>query len=267
MSAPTPSAGADVRVDGFALAGRRPLGCLLVHGFTGAPDEMRPLGEALAAAGFPVRAVRLPGHGTCVDDLARARWPDWVAAVADGAAALGRGVPRVAVAGMSMGALLALHLAATDPGAVAALVLCSTALAARDRRLRLLPLLEHVPWLARRFALLPKTDRRDIADVAARTSSFTYDAVPLAAAAELVRLQRAVRRELPRITQPALLLHGRHDHTIAVAETERLRRRLGSRWIEAHVLERSWHVITLDVERAEVGRLAADFLARVEAAG
>ncbi len=73
MSAPTPSDRAEVRVGGFALPGTRPLGCLLVHGFTGAPDEMRPLGEALAAAGFPVRAVRLPGHGTSVDDLARTR--------------------------------------------------------------------------------------------------------------------------------------------------------------------------------------------------
>jgi carboxylesterase len=263
MSAPTPSGGAEVRVDGFALPGTRPLGCLLVHGFTGAPDEMRPLGEALAAAGFPVRAVRLPGHGTTVDDLARTRWPDWAAAVADGAAVLAREVPCVAVAGMSMGALLALHLAATRPEAVTALVLLGTALAVRDWRLRLVPLLARVPWLARRYALLPKTDRRDIADATARTASFTYEAVPLAAAVELVRLQRVVRRELRRVVQPALVLHGRHDHTVAVAQAARLARRLGSAWVEVHVLERSWHVITLDVERAEVGRLAVDFLARV----
>jgi esterase/lipase len=31
------------------------------------------------------------------------------------------------------------------------------------------------------------------------------------------------------------------------------------------VLERSWHVLTTDVDREEVGRLAADFLERVEA--
>ena len=43
-----------------------------------------------------------------------------------------------------------------------------------------------------------------------------------------------------------------------------LRARIGSRWVETHVLERSWHVVTLDYDRDEVGRLAADFLARVE---
>ncbi|HJQ84468.1 MAG TPA: alpha/beta fold hydrolase, partial [Candidatus Binatia bacterium] len=93
-------------IEGFAFPGPRPLGCLLVHGFTATPDEMRPLGEALAARGFPVRAVRLAGHGTDVADLARTRWTDWFASVLEAAATLRRDVPRIALAGMSMGGLL-----------------------------------------------------------------------------------------------------------------------------------------------------------------
>src|SRR2546428_11933352 len=73
-------------VDAFSLPGSRPLGCLLVHGFTGTPEEMRPLGEALTARGFPVYAVRLAGHGTDVADLARTRWTDWFASVEAGGA-------------------------------------------------------------------------------------------------------------------------------------------------------------------------------------
>jgi carboxylesterase len=34
-------------------------GCLLIHGFTGAPTEMRPLGEFLAGKGYTVLGVRL----------------------------------------------------------------------------------------------------------------------------------------------------------------------------------------------------------------
>ena len=89
---------------------------------------------------------------------------------------------------------------------------------------------------------------------------------PLAGVTELLRLQEVVRRELSRVTQPALLLHGRHDHSVPLANLELLQRGLGSPWIETGVLERSWHVITMDVERDEVGRVAADFLERVEAA-
>src|SRR5688572_17767016 len=38
--------------------------CLLLHGFTGSPWDMRPLGERLSERGYAVRAIRLPGHGS-----------------------------------------------------------------------------------------------------------------------------------------------------------------------------------------------------------
>ena len=224
---------------------------------------MRPLGEALAARGFPVRAVRLAGHGTDVADLARTGWRDWDASVRSGAALLRRDVPRLAVAGMSMGALLALHLAATAPDDVSALVLCGTPL--HLPRVRWLPLLARIPAVASRWALVPKAGGLpDIADPVARAASRSYPAMPLPAILELLRLLPVVRRELGRVTQPALLLHGRHDHSVPLANLARLRARIGSRWVESQVLERSWHVVTLDYDREEVGRFAADFLARVE---
>jgi len=251
-------------VDAFSLAGSRPLGCLLVHGFTGTPEEMRPLGEALAARGFPVYAVRLAGHGTDVAELARTRWTDWFASVEAGVARLRASTERLAVAGMSMGSLLALHLAATRPKDVTALVLCGTPLRLADARARWVPLLSRL--LPTRLAMLQKPNGPDVADAAMRAASRSYRMTPLAGVTELLRLQEVVRRELSRVTQPALLLHGRHDHSVPLANLELLQRGLGSPWIETGVLERSWHVITMDVERDEVGRRAADFLERVEAA-
>jgi len=251
-------------VDAFSLPGSRLLGCLLVHGFTGTPEEMRPLGEALAARGFPVHAVRLAGHGTDVAELARTRWTDWFASVEAGVARLRASTERLAVAGMSMGSLLALHLAATRPEDVTALVLCGTPLRLSDARVRWVPLLARL--LPTRLAMLPKPDGPDVADAAMRAASRSYRMTPLAGVTELLRLQAVVRRELSHVTQPALLLHGRHDHSVPLANLELLRRSLGSPWIETGVLEHSWHVITMDVERDEVGRLAAEFLERVEAA-
>ncbi len=243
----SPAASAPI-AEGFALAGSRPLGCLLVHGFTATPDEMRPLGEALAARGFPVRAVRLAGHGTEVADLAGTRWTDWFASVTEGADRLRREVPALAVAGMSLGALLALHLAATRPAEVSALVLCGTPLELGGAGVRWLPLLARIPCIARRWATIPKPGGPDIADPAVRAASRSYRAMPLGA-----------------VLEPALLLQGRHDHSVPLANLERVRRSLGSRLIESRVLERSWHVVTLDYDRDEVARLAADFLGRVEA--
>ena len=260
----SPAASAPI-AEGFARAGSRPLGCLLVHGFTATPDEMRPLGEALAARGFPVRAVRLAGHGTEVADLAGTRWTDWFASVTEGADRLRQDVPALAVAGMSLGALLALHLAATRPAEVSALVLCGTPLELGGAGVRWLPLLARIPCIARRWATIPKPGGPDIADPAVRAASRSYRAMPLGAVLELLRLQAVVRGEVGRVTQPALLLHGRYDHSVPLANLERVRRSLGSRLIESHVLERSWHVVTLDYDRDKVARLAADFLGRVEA--
>lgn len=227
---------------------------------------MRPLGEALAGRGFPVRAVRLAGHGTDVADLMRTRWTDWVASASEGLDRLTRDCPHVAIAGMSMGALLALHLAASRPRDVSALVLCGTPLRLRDTRLRLLGAFGGIPvlssWL--RTMALPKTRGPDISDAGVRAASTSYKAMPLNGVIELLRLQAVVRHELSRVTQPALLLQGRHDHNVPFDNLELLRRSLGSRDVATRVLDRSWHVVTLDVERDLVATLAGDFLERVD---
>lgn len=228
---------------------------------------MRPLGEALAARGFPVRAVRLAGHGTQPADLARTRWTDWFASVEEGARLLGRDAPRLAVVGLSMGGLLALHLVTSRRVDVAALVLCSTPLRLGQARARWLPAAARIPslwrWLTRRYGMLPKPDGPDITDAAMRTASPSYRTTPLAGVLEVLRLQATVRPALGRITQPVLLLHGRHDRSVPLENLELLRRGLGSRVLETHVLERSGHVLTVDVEREQVARLVADFLERV----
>src|SRR5690554_1252829 len=52
-------------------------GCLLIHGFTGTPSEMRPLGTYLNQQGYTVSGIQLPGHGTKPEDLMRVKWEAW----------------------------------------------------------------------------------------------------------------------------------------------------------------------------------------------
>ena len=52
----------------------------MLHGFTGNPQSMRGLAEALADAGLTVELPLLPGHGTAVEDMVPTRWEDWSAA-------------------------------------------------------------------------------------------------------------------------------------------------------------------------------------------
>src|SRR5438552_16548749 len=90
--------------DPFAL-GDGPDACLLLHGLTGSPAEVRPVGEALAKAGFRAVGPLLPGHGTTPRDLMRVGRADMVAAAALALRSLGGG-RRIFPCWASMGAPL-----------------------------------------------------------------------------------------------------------------------------------------------------------------
>src|ERR1051325_4960468 len=82
--------------------------CLLIHGFTGTPKEMRWMGEFLNRQGYTCLAVRLTGHATDPEDMIRSRWTDWAASVEDGYALLRGLTDNIFLIGLSMGGDLAL---------------------------------------------------------------------------------------------------------------------------------------------------------------
>ena len=90
-------------------------GIVLVHGYTGAPGEMRLLGEYLHSRGLTVLGVRLPGHGTTPQDLNQTKWQDWYGAVSEGVHRLRACCDKVSIAGLSMGGLLTIKAAAELP--------------------------------------------------------------------------------------------------------------------------------------------------------
>ena len=89
------------------------IGCLLTHGFTGTPKEMRWLGETLNQQGFTVCGIRLNGHATLLKDMVRSRWWDWLLTVEDGYNLLRSCTDQVFLLGLSMGGILSLTAAAS----------------------------------------------------------------------------------------------------------------------------------------------------------
>src|SRR3954449_6631554 len=98
----------------FSAAGG-PDAVLVVHGFTGNPQSMRPLAEAFAAAGFTVELPLLPGHGTAIEDMIPTGWADYSAAAEAAYQDLAGRCQKVVVAGLSMGGTLTVWLAAQHP--------------------------------------------------------------------------------------------------------------------------------------------------------
>jgi pimeloyl-ACP methyl ester carboxylesterase len=113
------------------------------------------------------------------------------------------------VAGLSLGSLLAAHLAAERPGDVLALAMLANAtrLSApfTDWPLRIIDRL-HIPDFS-----LPKAGA-DIADPEMRATHLTYDLQPIHAAIEVLRAGERTEALLDKIHCPAFIAHGRHDH-------------------------------------------------------
>jgi len=246
----------------FRRAGGTRGSVLLVHGFTGTPQEMEGLADPLAAAGFSVLGLRSPGSRAPWPGE-RNDWPAWEQAVGEGFAALGElspGAPQ-AVVGLSMGALLALELARQNRDALAAVVTLSPAVT-------LPPPVRAALWLAARALgergrqrVLPK-GVSDIRDPVVRASHPKSPPFTVAAALSFNQLRLAVRARVGAVAQPQLIVHSLLDRTCPVAGARWLARNVGARDVELCILEKSGHVIPIDVEHERAAALILTFLER-----
>ncbi|KJR45907.1 putative esterase/lipase [Desulfosporosinus sp. I2] len=150
-------------VEPFYFSGNR-VGCLLIHGFSGSPSEMRWLGERLAKLGWTVHGILLSGHGTTPEEMAKTRWEDWAKDAEAGVKKLRKTCDTVIGIGLSMGGLLTLHLATL--GLIDGIVTMNAPMVLADRRTRYAQLFR--PFMA--FVGKPKSHRVTSDPTSVRTS-------------------------------------------------------------------------------------------------
>ncbi|MFT2018535.1 alpha/beta hydrolase [Streptomyces sp. 796.1] len=215
------------------------VGVLVCHGFTGSPQSVRPWATTLADRGHTVSLPLLPGHGTRWQDLAVTGWQDWYAEVDRELRRLTQSCSQVFVCGLSMGGTLALRLAAQHGAAISGLVLVNPANKMHELATKALPVLRHLAPSVAGIA-------SDIAKPGAQESG--YDRVPLHAAHSLRQFFRRVDAELPQVTQPLLVMHSPQDHVVPPVDSARVLARVSSTDLTERLLERSYHVATLDYD-------------------
>jgi len=249
LSAPAP--------DPVFVEGRTP-SVLGFHGFGGTTREIELCADVASELGLAARARSLPGHGSHARDLARTRFGDWIAGAEAQYEELAAAGPLIAC-GLSMGSLMAAQLAIAHPERVRGLVMLANAAWLRPS----LGVALRLGGVLRIPDFLMKKGGSDIADPDTRQTQISYTADPVRAAIDLERGGREMRARLAQIRCPTLIIHGALDQVCPVANAWRVANLLGTTDVRVVILPRSHHIVTRDVERADVARELRDFFSRI----
>lgn len=234
-------------------------GVILIHGLTGSPFELKYLAGRLNRAGFTVKVPCLAGHGETVEVLKKTSWQDWYSTVCQAITDLRQNCCEIFVAGLCMGAALALHTAHEYGGDIKAIAVLSTTFEFDGWSIPwyrfLIPLNHYTP--IRYFYSYPEGEpygiknerlRRSVAK-GLKDNTIAYDCVPGVSMYQLHKLAGVVKRELPTIITPTIIVHSIEDDTASVKNAECVEKHIGARDIRKVILDDCYHMITIDNQR------------------
>ena len=242
------------------LGDRSKPACLLIHGFTGTPKELRWMGEFLNEHGFTCLGIRLAGHATDPEDMIRSNWTDWTASVEDGYSLLMSFTDNIFLVGLSMGAVLSLLMSTRLD--VKGVVAMSTPYKLPDD-----PRLRKIDWISKIVAYMPKSNEEPGAswfDKEAWKGHVSYPMNPVRSIGQLNILLGEMRAALPKIHVAVMLIHSRDDKYVPPESMEMIYNDLtGTSDKTKLYITGSGHVVTRDAARRQVFESALEFIQRV----
>jgi len=223
-------------------------GVLLLHGFGDTPQTLGLLARRLHKSGYSLLAPLLPGHGRSMYAFEKSGAQEWIAAARLAFVEMRGRHASVAVVGLSMGAALAVLLAA-ELDDIPALVLIAPYLG-MPRALRIAAS-THRLW--ERFAgQINARSPQSIHDPIEREKNLAYGTVTGRLLFELLKVVRAARKALPSATAPTLIIQSREDPRCPPAVAEFTLKTIGAREKKLVWTEGAGHIITVDYGRERV---------------
>jgi carboxylesterase len=260
----------------FLPGGR--VGVLLIHGLGGTPVELRFIAQGLARAGCTVYCCQLAGHCGTPEELRRSTWPEWYASVEAAHDKLKQHCDVILAGGLSMGGILALHLALNRPDRVQGLLLYAPTLKLDGwsmpwhsvvlQYVRPLPLRLEMDLAEREpYGIKDERVRRLVLSGMQSGDSGVAGifSTPLRSFANFNQLVAAVKPKLGTVRQPTLIVHPRDDDMASLKNAQYLQAHLGG-LVDTLVLDDSYHIVTLDQQRHIVAERTQRFVAWVETA-
>lgn len=227
-----------------------PVGVLVLHGFTGNPQSVRPLAEAAAAAGHAVEMPLLSGHGTRVEDMLDTTWTDWSADAEAAYQRLAARTEQVVVAGLSMGGSLTCWLATRHPEIVGIICVNPATRAAAEVRTFVEALIADGHEVMDGLG-------SDVADPDSPESA--YPQTPLRPLRSLFEAANEIQPDLVRIACPLLLFTSPEDHVVPPGDSDFLADEVSGP-VERVSCDRSYHVATIDHDRDMIVERSMEFI-------
>jgi carboxylesterase len=259
--------------ESFVLEGRRG-SAMLIHGFMGTPDEMRPLARELNQEDFRVHVPLMPGFGPDIENLGSSGRAQWLGVTEQIWGRLHRAGEADVLIGFSMGGAIALHLARKYPPKRLILLAPLWKLLGGDWKINFLPMFKHVVRNVRPFARSDFNDpevRRFFAGAMPDIDVDNPDVqkmirkeveLPTKTLDELRRLASDAGKHAPHIFVPTLVVQGTSDMSVRPRDTRELVTRMIShtRLVEIsgeHLLvsdvQPSWFQVRDEVVRFSIG--------------
>lgn len=248
-------------------------GVLLFHSLAGGPQELHFIARGLHSAGYTVLVPVLPGYSLAAPGQRLGSQQAWADAALAAFDALQARCSSVVVGGLSVGAVLALQVAARRAPQVAGLMALSTALRfdgwAVPWLRKLLPLAAWLPGIGQLAVRMTTPYGIKDASLRAWVASQVQQAGrgPAAATAlrvrdllEVRRLVQRTRRLLADITAPTLLLHAQHDDVASSHNAHEVGRSIRSQQVSWGLFADSFHMLAIDREKQQVLAAMQGFL-------
>jgi len=237
-------------------------GIVILHGFTANLESVRELFSPLGHFDLRIAAPLLRGHGaSSPDHLRGVTWKEWLEDAERALLTLVGSEGKAVVLGHSMGALLALQLAARHPALVDSIILATPPFRLSSLLAPRRPLSFLAPLISRFVDRWSMSAR--YADPGNAIMPKQYEWAPIRTILSMFHLLQETERIMTRVQVPALVLHGRNESIVRPESAELLLRSIATPKDAKSVvwLEKTDHQIFCDCERTAAIDATVRFIA------
>ncbi|MGR9048879.1 alpha/beta hydrolase [Halobacillus faecis] len=223
---------------------------LLLHGFTGHSADVRMLGRFLQKHGYTSHAPIYAGHGKELEALIEARPEDWWADVQNALNHLRElGYKKIAVAGLSLGGVLGLKLAYSEP-IKGIITMCSPMFFDNEKQLT-----QGFEFKARQYKQLEGKDKETIDREVQELLSESEEMFK-----QLGGFITEVHNEVDQIYTPTFVVQAENDEMINTESANYIYEQVETDQKDIKWYKNSGHVITMDKEKEQLHEDVLAFL-------